>query len=532
MRHTSSSFAVLRNINFRRIWTTSIFAHLGNWILTVTAAWSMTKMTNDPAMIALVQTAIFAPYLFFGLIAGTLADIFNRRIIIIIALCFRMLLAALLAVLSNMDMLSPTALLSLCFLFGVGGIGFAPAWQTSISEQVAPDEIPHAIALNSISFNIARSSGPAIGGIILAAAGTFAAFLTTVVSIVPVLIAFLLWKPKKNITSLPRERFWDGISACVRYITHTPSLRNTLIRTFVLGVAGGIFAAFAPLVATETLSGGANIYGILLTALGVGAVIGALLSAKFRTIIKPENILAMATIGCATSAVTIAISSSLMIILAAYFVSGICFTAAIALINISVQMRAPNWVNARALSAFQSLIAGGAAVGAWLWGSTASQFDLSTAFFMSALIFLLSIFMRFTNPITGVPEKPEKLSIDVVYRYSSDFLPLTAGPIIVELHYRIAPNVEIEFLSLMKRTESVRLRNGARSWSLSRDVDDPVHWIQRYICPTWRDLLHLRERRDHEERVLLEKISKLQIGGGPPEIRIRVDTDMSNISID
>ncbi len=527
MRQTPSSFQVLRNIDFRRIWTTSIFAHFGNWVLTVTAAWSMTTMTDDPTMIALVQTAIFIPYLLFGLIAGTLADIFDRRLIIISSLSFRMLLATLLAVLSTLGALSPFGLLSLCFLFGIGGIAFAPAWQTSISEQVLPGEISHAIALNSISFNIARSIGPALGGIIVAAMGTLVAFFTTVISNIPVLIAVFLWKPIRSKITAPRERFWDGVGACIRYITHTPSLKNTLIRGFVLGVSGGIFAAFAPMVAKESLAGGAGVYGLLLTGLGAGAIIGALLVTKLQSTIKPENILGLAAIGCAGASAIIAVSSSLVVNLSAFFIAGTCFTASVALINISVQVCTPNWVNARALSAFQSLIAGGAALGASLWGSTASQFSLATAFFMASFLFLLSTLLRFTNPVADIPSRPMETPKDITYKYPNDFLPLETGPIIVEIHYHVSQAVELPFLSLMKKMKAVRLRNGARSWTLSHDVEESSRWIQSYIFPTWRDLLHFRSRRSKDEITLIEEIQELLEGCGSPDIHVRLRTDLS-----
>lgn len=517
----TSSFHVLGNKVFRNIWISSIFANFGNLVLTVGAAWSMTTMSDDPAMVAFVQTAVFGPWLLFGLMAGTLADLFDRRTVILLALTFRILITLTLTILAMMHLLTPVSLLGFCFLFGVGSIAYAPAWQTSIAEQVAPDELPQAIALNSVSYNMARSTGPAIGGLIVATAGAFAAFATTVLSLLPVTLAFYFWKSPRAQHIIPREKFWTGVGANIQYIKHTPAIKSALLRGFVFGFIGGIFSAFAPLIAKNTLGGNANIYGLLLASFGVGAVIGALLAARFRGKYKPENIVFLMSLGCAAGALAVSIATSLAPVLVAFFLVGICYTCAMALVNISIQIRSPKWVNARALSAFHSLAAGGVAFGSWTWGVIAANFGISIALLLAAISFALSTLLRFSNPLAVIPARPEVPNDRTTFKFASSLLDPDEGPIIVEIQYRINAASQKEFVAQMKSIARLRYRNGAREWSLSQDLKDEALWTQRFSCTTWREYLHLRQRTSASEMDIIERLNALHHGSIPREIFIR-----------
>src|SRR5271169_6355744 len=266
----------LRHAVFRRIWTASLLSNLGLLIMGVGAAWRMTQMTSSADMVALVQTSLMLPVAIVSTPAGAVADMFDRRIVGLAALSIALAGALSLTALTWLGVMTPTLLLLFCFLIGSGMALFGPAWQASVSEQVPAEALPSAIALNGISYNIARSFGPAVGGVIVAAAGSIAAFAANAFLYLPLIIVLFLWRRLQEPSRLPPERLVRAVISGVRYILHSPSIRIVLTRTLVTGIAGGSVSALMPIVARDLLHGGAQTYGVMLGAFGMGAVIGAL----------------------------------------------------------------------------------------------------------------------------------------------------------------------------------------------------------------------------------------------------------------
>jgi MFS family permease len=279
---TDGIAAPLRHMAFRRIWLASLLSNLGLLIQAVGAAWAMTQMTSSADDVALVQTALMLPVMFISMPAGAIADMHDRRIVALISLAISFSGAATLSVLFWFGQVTPNVLLALCFVVGSGMALFGPAWQSSVSEQVPAETLPSAVALNGISYNIARSFGPALGGVIVASAGAVAAFAANAVLYIPLFAVLFLWRRIMPPSRLPRERLSRAIVSGVRYISNSPSIRIVLTRTLVMGVLGGSVSALMPLVARDLLHGGAQTYGIMLGAFGMGAVIGALNIAEVR----------------------------------------------------------------------------------------------------------------------------------------------------------------------------------------------------------------------------------------------------------
>src|SRR5438045_3917605 len=268
--------APLRHSAFRRIWLASLLSNLGLLIQAVGAAWAMTQMTPSADKVALVQTALMLPIMLISMPAGAIADMYDRRIVALVSLSIALCGATALTVLSWFNLVTPNVLLTLCFIVGSGMALFGPAWQASVSEQVPAETLPSAVALNGISYNIARSFGPAVGGIVVATAGAVAAFAVNAVLYLPLMVVLFLWNRTHEPSRLPRERLNRAIVSGVRYISNSPSIRIVLLRTLVTGLIGGSVSALMPLVARDLLHGGAQTYGIMLGAFGMGAVIGAL----------------------------------------------------------------------------------------------------------------------------------------------------------------------------------------------------------------------------------------------------------------
>ena len=270
-------FAPLGERTFRTIWIASVLGNFGQLILGVGAAWEMTRLTSSASMVALVQTAMMLPLMLVALPAGAIADMFDRRRIAMGGLGVSIVAASLLSVLAMTGHATPWVILAFCSLIGVGVALYSPAWQASVSEQVAAEHLPAAISLGSISYNLARSFGPAIGGLIVIAAGARAAFAANALLYLPLLLAFFVWDRRHVPSRLPPERIDRAIVSGARYAFHARAIRSVLIRAFLFGLAGATASALAPLIAKDLLGGDAGTFGLLLGFGGAGAVVGALL---------------------------------------------------------------------------------------------------------------------------------------------------------------------------------------------------------------------------------------------------------------
>src|SRR2546423_14499229 len=300
--------APLRHSAFRRIWLASLLSNLGLLIQAVGAAWAMTQMTPSADKVALVQTALMLPVMLISMPAGAIADMYDRRIVALVSLSIALVGATALSVLAWLGLVPPEILLTFCFIVGSGMALFGPAWQSSVSEQVPSETLPSAVALNGISYNIARSFGPAIGGIVVAAAGAVAAFAANAALYIPLLVVLFLWRRSSEPSRLPRERLNRAIVSGVRYIANSPSIRIVLARTLATGLVGGFGSALLPLVSRDLLLGGAQTYGIMLGAFGMGAVIGALNITELRKRLNGESAIRACTLSMAGAIAAVALS--------------------------------------------------------------------------------------------------------------------------------------------------------------------------------------------------------------------------------
>ena len=521
--------APLRHSLFRRIWFASLMSNLGLMIHGVGAAWAMTQMTSSADMVALVQTSLMLPIMLFAITAGAIADMFDRRIIGLIALLIGLSGAIALSGLAAAGLLTPYSMLALCFVIGTGMALFGPAWQASVSEQVPPESLSSAVALNGISFNIARSFGPAIGGVIVAAGGAMAAFVSNAFLYLPLLIVLFLWRRELEPGRLPPERLNRAIISGVRYVANSPSIRIVLTRTLMTGIAGSSILALMALIARDLLGGGAQTFGLLLGAFGMGAVIGALNIATVRKNFSSEA--AVRACALTMGLAVLAISASKMIVLtaAALVVAGAAWMLSITLFNIGVQFSAPRWVAGRALATFQASISGGVAIGSWLWGHAADMAGVREALMYSAILLLVSpaigLWLRMP-PVAGRNDEAIDVLADPEVK-----LPLTArsGPVVVEIEYRVAQDKARAFHTLMQQVQLTRQRNGAYGWSIARDIADPELWTERYHCPTWMDYLRQRSRSTQSERALHQQAIAYHSGIEPIRIRRMLERPFGSV---
>jgi MFS family permease len=520
--------APLRHTTFRRIWLASLLSNLGLLIQAVGAAWAMTQMTSSADKVALVQTALMLPVMLISMPAGAIADMYDRRIVALVSLSIALAGATALTVLAWLALVTPEILLVFCFVVGSGMALFGPAWQSSVSEQVPAETLPSAVALNGISYNIARSFGPAIGGIVVATAGAVAAFAANAVLYIPLLVVLFLWRRTHVPSRLPRERLNRAIVSGVRYIANSPSIKIVLARTLVTGLIGGSLSALMPLVARDLLHGGAQTYGIMLGAFGMGAVIGALNIAEVRKRLSGEAAIRACALSMGGAIAAVALSHEPVLTAAALVVAGAVWMLAVALFNIGVQLSAPRWVAGRSLAAFQASIAGGIAIGSWVWGRLTDATGVETALLVSAALMLASPLLGrwLRMPRVGARNEDAELLADPEVQLS---LTARSGPLVVEIEYRVAQDNARAFHSVMQEVQLSRQRNGAYGWSIARDIADPELWTERYHCPTWLDYLRQRNRSTQSERALHQRAMDFHLGPDPVRVRRMLERPFGSV---
>ena len=520
--------APLRHLAFRRIWSASLLSNLGLLIQAVGAAWAMTQMTPSADKVALVQTALMLPVMLIAMPAGAIADMYDRRIVSLISLSIALAGATALTALAWFGLMTPNSLLALCFVVGSGMALFGPAWQSSVSEQVPTDMLPAAVALNGISYNIARSFGPAIGGIVVATLGAVAAFATNAFLYLPLAVALFIWRRESAPSRLPRERLNRAIVSGVRYIANSPSIKIVLARTLVTGLIGGSISALMPLVVRDLLHGGAQTYGIMLGAFGMGAVIGALNISEVRKRLSGEAAVRACALSMGGAIAAVALSHERVLTAAALVVAGAVWMLAVALFNIGVQLSAPRWVAGRSLAIFQAAISGGIAIGSWGWGRLTDAAGVETALLVSASLMLLSplLGLWLKMPRVGARNEDAEVLADPEVQLS---LTGRSGPLVVEIEYRVAQDNARAFHNVMQEVQLSRQRNGAYGWSIARDIADPELWTERYHCPTWFDYLRQRSRSTQSERALHQRAMDFHLGPDPVRVRRMLERPFGSV---
>jgi predicted MFS family arabinose efflux permease len=403
---------------------------------------------------------------------------------------------------------TPWLLLAFTFLVGCGLAFNNPSWQASVGDLVPRPLLPSAVALNSIGFNLSRSFGPAVGGMVVAAAGAAAAFALNAVSYVGLVVALFLWRPPvRSEPNLPREMMGTALISGLRYVAMSPSIMRVLARSFVFGFSAIVVLALLPVSAAALPDGGPLVYGILLGAFGMGAVGGDLASTCLQRQLGAEWLVRLSCVGFACCASLLAFSTSGILIGLGLLLGGACWVLALSLFNVSVQLSSPRWVLGRALSAYQTVTFGGMALGSWLWGLLAEQSGLMVAFMVAAACLLAGALIGFRFPLP----RQVSLDLDPLNAWQPPHVELDieprSGPIVVEITYKIRS--ETTFMRTMAERQRVRRRDGARHWRLLRDMANPDLWIETYESPTWTEYVRHNMRPTKADAAVREAIRAL-----------------------
>ncbi len=523
MTDRPSVLAPFRHETFRLLWLATLVSNLGGLVQSVGAGWMMTTLTSSHNMIALVQASTTLPIMVFSVAAGALADNFDRRTVMLIAQGGMMLVSLALAVLAFLGLLNPWLLLTFTFLIGCGTALFNPSWQASMGDIVPRADLPGAVTLNSMGFNMMRSVGPAVGGLIVALAGAAAAFALNAISYLPLILALGRWRPERTPSRLPRENFGSAMWAGIRYVSLSPNLTTVLFRGFLFGFSATAILALLPSVAAEYVGGGALAYGTLLGCFGLGAIGGAFLNGRIRERYSNEVIVRLACIGFAASSVALGYSRDTLLSHMALLPAGACWVLALSLFNVSIQLSSPRWVVGRALSLYQTATFGGMAVGAWVWGLSADVLGPDSALGLAGASMLLCALVGFRLPLLQFNAR----DLNPLNTFNEPILKLDlrprSGPIMVMIDYDIVQDDIPRFLALMADRRQIRIRDGARQWALLRDLERPEIWTESYHVPTWIDYLRHNLRRTKADAENIELIRALHRGEGMPVVRRMIE---------
>ncbi|AHY58898.1 MFS transporter [Stenotrophomonas rhizophila] len=504
---------------FRAMWLAILGSNVGTWINDVAAAWVMAERTGSPLMVALVQSATTVPVVLLALVAGTLADIVDRRRYLLFTQGWMLLVAATLATLTGLSMLTPGLLVALTFAMGCGAAMAMPAQAAIVSELVPRPMLASAVALNSIGINIARSLGPAIGGLIVAQLGPSWAFGLNALSFAAMLIVLTRWTPDAAASTLPPEGFGAGLRAGLRYALRAGRLQAVLVKSAGFFFFASAVTALLPLVVRGEMHGGAGLYGILLGCIGIGAVTGALVLPTLRARMDRDLLVLLATLACALSLFGLAWLRHMALLPVAMLINGFAWITVLSSLQIAAQTAVPPWVRARALSLYIMVFSLGMAAGGLSWGSIAQRTSIPLALTIASVGAVIAGLLVWRVRIAG----SEELDLRPAGYWPAPELAVPVshdrGPVLVTVEYRIADADRAAFHVLMGELGRTRRRDGAVLWGVAEDVATPGIHLEYFVTSSWVEHLRQHERVTAEDRDHQQKVRALHRGEHAPIVR-------------
>ena len=484
---TGSPWAPLRHRTFRILWAAQMGSSIGVWMQVVGAQWFLVENAHSSALVAWVQTATLVPVLFLALPAGALADSHNRRSILLASTAASTVLASVLAVMTLAGSLTSWSLLTMLFLLGAANAFTLPAWQAIQPELVPRNELPAASSLSGVTINVARAVGPALAGILVAASGPALVFAINAASFVLVIVALLIWhRPQQE--SHGRERMIPALGAGVRYTRFGRIVRRILLRVALFAIPGSALWALLPTVAAGRLGLGSSGYGILLAALGIGALIAVVLLPKMRARVSDNVVLAVSAVAFAGSCVAAA-QLPLAGVIAMLLVGGFAWLSSLAMLNALMQLSLAQWVRGRGLAIYSLVFMGTQGVGAFIWGIFAEKVGVEQTLLIAAAMLLLtalSVAWFGLQPNTG------KLDFSMVTMELAEpdhvYEPAQADlPVHIAVQYQVPRENESDFVDAMTRVERARRRTGAYEWNLNRRAGSESEgtFVEEFSVASW-----------------------------------------------
>jgi MFS family permease len=505
---------------FRALWIATIVSNTGTWMQDVGAGWLMTSLSRSPLLVAAVQAATTLPMFVLSMPAGALADIVDRRRLLIVTQWWAVLGAALLSIVTFVGLCTPVMLLTMISAIAVGMTLGAPAFQATVPELVSPTALPRAVALLSLGVNISRAIGPAAGGLVIAVAGGPAAvFALNAISSIGVAVVLIRWRRTPRKTALPAEHFLGALQAGVRYTRQSPAMLTVLLRSAGFFVFASALWALLPVIGRRNLALGSAGYGALLACLGIGAIAGALSLRRISGSISCNALMLCASTLFAAAMALLGVAPTFAVAAPIMFAAGIAWITIMSSLMGAAQMAAPAWVKARALAIYMLVSQGTMAVGSTCWGWVAAHTSVQVALLAAsaALGFAQLLALRFPLDVSA------KLDLSPASDWPAPLVDGEVqndrGPVLVTIEYRIVPAKSTEFATAMARLQSSRRRDGALSWGLYEDAARPGLFVETFIVESWIEHLRQHERVTRADRECEETARKFHIGTQAPLVR-------------
>ena len=521
-----AALAPLRHATFRMLWIATLVSNVGGWVQNTGAGWLMTSLSPSPIMVSLVQAASLLPVFLLALPAGTLADLMDRRRFLLTTQAWICLVAAALALTTALGGIGPWGLLAFTFLIGVGSAANFPAWSATTPELVPRADLPQAIVLNGIGFNLARAVGPAFGGLLIAWAGTAATFGFNALCFLWLIAALILWKrPAETPRTLPGEPLGAAMRAGVRYVLASPAMRGVTIRGTVAFFTASAVWGLLPLVVRERLGLGPEAFGLMLGCMGVGAVAGGFALPAIRSRLTRSNLVVVGGVVSGASITLLGLSTHFVPAALALVAYGAAWIAVASTLQASAQMTARPWVRARAIGIYQVATFGGLTAGAFLGGLLGDLVSIPfalAAFGIGGAIGGWAV-RRLPIEVAATPSPANAPSAEPrPADPAPELVPLLTESrerVLEAVRYRVPPAGRDGFLDAMRETRGVRLRAGALAWRLYEDVARPETYVELWAVESWTDHLREQSRLSEADHAALARAAAFHAedGGAGPE---------------
>ena len=498
-----SAWSPFRQPVFRALWTAQLGANVGTWMQNVGAVWLMGSLGGSLVQIALVQTAATLPTFLLGVPAGALADIVDRRRMLLVTQAWMALWAMVLGVLSYGGLMTPNLLLILTFLIGIGSAANLPAWQALQPDLVPRADLPQTIALGAANTNLGRILGPTLGGLVIAVSDTYLAFVLNALAAVALFAVLATWRHPVQRTVLPAERLAAAVRAGTRYARNSPSLQAVLVRIVLFTAPANVVLTLLPILARRELGLDASGFGLLMGAFGLGAVLAATVLPRLRARLGTDRLIGAATLTFAVGCVTLGLARTWPVVALALGLSGFAWLLALATMNLAAQRAVPDWVRARGVGLYFVLMQGGLALGGVIWGIVGEGGSLEIAFFAAAaslvVLGLVGILRWRVAPVDDLDLRPSGHWPDPVVVVEPG---LHDGPVLVTVEYQVVPARTREFAEAMRRVGRARGRVGTSAWGLYADPSRPGRFVETFIVESWSEHLRQHDRVTETDRVL------------------------------
>ena len=516
--HSRTPWSPLLHPLFRALWIAATVSNIGTWMQNVGGVWLMTTLTTSPVMVALMQTATSLPVFLVVLPAGALADIVDRRKMLLLTQGWMLVAAAGLSILTFQGSSSPWALLGFTFALGLGAAMNMPVWQAVVPGLVPPRELPAAVTLNGVSFNIARAIGPALGGAVVAYSGPAAVFFLNALSFLGVLAVLYRWEGPDEKKGLPVEHVMGAIRAGTRYAVNSPHLRAVLLRCIAFIIFASALWALMPVVARHELGMGSRGFGMLFGCIGLGALMGAAVMPRIGRGLSPDLMVAVGSAVFCGATLALAYVRITTVLYVAMVGAGIGWILAMASMTVSAQVSAPSWVRARALAFYTLAFQGGLAVSSAFWGQVSAHTSTTFALLAAGIgLAAGTVFFR-RWPLKSGHELDLTPSRHWPHPRVKEEPEPDAGPILVMLEYRIDVSTSDDFARAMHAYGRIRKRDGATRWRLFRDLSDPGRYLELFLVDSWAEHVRQHSRMAVDDREIEDRVRSFHIGNAPPVV--------------